>query len=448
MPHRRNHVALAELLRLKEADRNESTSSIIQGVLDGLREHLSMDVAFISEFLDGKRVFRYVSCATKQAPIEVGGSDPLVDSYCHHIVEGRLPELIQNAAAIPFAAAMPVTKELPVGAHLSVPLKLRDGTTYGTMCCFAYEADFNLNRRNLDVLKMAAKLTGDLIDRRAMQESRQKELSAKITKAIEVGHYTTVYQPIYSIADLKPVGVEALVRFPDAEERSPSDWFDEADEVGLTVELEIATIQRALKGLTYLPQNVYLSVNVSLETLLSGELKAAFEGLSSNRVVIELTEHEAVEDYKELNQRIEELHGCAQLAIDDVGAGYSSMRHILDLGPDIIKLDVSMVRDIHNRPARSAFVKAMVQFARTLGSSIVAEGVELKEELDELARLGVAKAQGYLLCRPMPLLNVVEHLSCDVASSREELSHSNQNNAAGHATEERGWPRSKARRNF
>lgn len=448
MPHRRNHVALAELLRLKEADSNESVRIVIQGVLDGLRELLAMDVAFISEFVNGERVFRYVSCAAEEAPIEVGGSDPLVDSYCHHIVEGRLPELINDAAAIPMATALPATEKLPVGAHLSVPVKRRDGAIYGTMCCFTYEADFSLNQRNLDVLKMAAKLTGDLIDRRAMHELRRNELSAKIRKAIEASQYMIVYQPIYDIANHKVVGVEALVRFPDAEKRSPSDWFDEADEVGLTVALEIATIRRALKGLSYLPKDIYLSVNVSLETLMSGELKAAFEGLSSNRVVIELTEHEAVEDYEELNQRIEELRGCARLAIDDVGAGYSSIRHILDLGPDIIKLDVSMVRDLHKRPARSAFVKAMVQFAKTSGSSIVAEGVEHKEELDELARLGAAKAQGYFLCRPLPLLKIVEHLNCESASPHEELSQSSQNYAAGQATDLRGWPRSRARRNF
>lgn len=413
MPHRKNYNSLAELVRLKEIDGDTTTSSLIQDVLDGLRIHLRMDVGFIAQFIDGERVFQFVSCNEAKCPIEVGDTDPLDQSYCHHVVNGRLPELIKDAAKIPFANAMPVTATLPVGAHLSVPLKMSDGSTYGSMCCFSYTADENVNHRNLDILRLGAQLTVDMIERKAERDARRTGLRAKLTKAIESVSFIIVYQPIYRISDGKMVGAEALTRFDDTEHRPPTAWFDEADEVDLTVELEIATIRQALRGLTSLPDHVYLSVNASAKTLLSTELKGAMESVPRNRVVVELTEHEAIEDYDELIESFDALSGHVGLAIDDVGAGYSSMRHILDLGPDIIKLDISMVRNIHQRPSRSAFVKAMVEFAKASGSSIVAEGVETKEELEELERLGAACAQGYLLGRPAPLLKLMENYSPD-----------------------------------
>lgn len=143
---------------------------------------------------------------------------------------------------------------------------------------------------------------------------------------------------------------------------------------------------------------------------MSDELLKALEDVPRGRVVIELTEHEEIEEYEQLIGRIAALHDRARLAIDDVGAGYSSMRHILDLGPDIIKLDISLVRDIHQRPARAAFVKAMVEFAKASGTSLVAEGVETDLELLQLSSLGAECAQGYYLGRPAPLLKIAEIL--------------------------------------
>lgn len=253
MSHRKSQSALAELLRLKDADSLEASSGVIQNVLDALRSQLAMDVAFISEFHQGERVFRFVSCGDANAPIAVGGSNPLNESYCCHVVEGRLPELIRDAAKIPMAAAMPVTAELPVGAHLSVPLQLSDGSIYGTMCGFSSAPDESLNDRNLDILRIAAQLTADLIERQANREARQEELKARIDRVIATNGFIVVCQPIYRIADRKMVGAEALVRFEDSAQRPPIAWFDEADEIGMTVELEMAAIRLALAGLPSLP---------------------------------------------------------------------------------------------------------------------------------------------------------------------------------------------------
>lgn len=406
MPTRNTHAALTRLLRLTQENDVQEARKTIQKMLDGLRVHLAMDVAFISEFVDDRRVFRFVSCSTSEPPIAVGDSDPLDESYCFHIVEERLPELIRDAAKLPFAAAMPVTQALPVGAHLSVPLRMSDNTVYGTLCCFAFEPDPRVNRRNIDVLRVASLLIADLIEKQAERTERQRILTEKISTLIETGKFALVYQPIYSLADAKAVGLEVLARFPNSSDKPTSEWFDEADEAGLTVDLEIAIIRRALGVLSKLPEDMYLAINVSVETLVAEELETALAEAPHDRVVIELTEHQAVDDYETLSNCLEKFRNRARLAIDDVGAGYASIRHILALGPEIIKLDLSMVRDIHKRPAKAAFVQAMVGFAKASGCSIVAEGVENAEELQELATLGVAKAQGFYLGEPMQLLKV------------------------------------------
>ena len=113
-----------------------SIDEILQDALRTIRVHLDMDVAFISEFLDGRRYFRHVDAAAAKAVIVVGASDPLDQSYCQCIVDGRLPRLIHDARQIPLARTMPATMALPVGAHISVPIQFSDGRIYGTFCCF------------------------------------------------------------------------------------------------------------------------------------------------------------------------------------------------------------------------------------------------------------------------------------------------------------------------
>jgi EAL domain-containing protein (putative c-di-GMP-specific phosphodiesterase class I) len=120
-------------------------------------------------------------------------------------------------------------------------------------------------------------------------------------------------------------------------------------------------------------------------------------------VIIEVTEHAIVNDYEPLKRVLHDLRGHARIAVDDTGAGYSGLRHILDLKPDLIKLDMSLTRDVHRDPARAAMTAALVRFAREIGSLIVAEGVQCERQFAALRRLKVDAAQGHYLHRPMPL---------------------------------------------
>jgi EAL domain-containing protein (putative c-di-GMP-specific phosphodiesterase class I) len=396
-------LALAELLRQRELANEQDEAGSVQAIVDAVRQHFRMDVAFISEFQDGRRIFRWVSCASADPPIRVGDADPLEASYCQRIADGTLPGVIHNAALIPIAAELPVTSALPVGGHLSVPIRLSDGGVFGTFCCFSHDPDPTLNDRNLSTLRVLGELAADIIERRARRAARRQAARARIRGAIDLEEFQIAYQPIFELAERRAVGLEALARFSDASERSPGEWFDDAREAELTVELELALIRRALIEWGQLPTDVYLALNVSPETATSGDLERMLEWAPQERVVIELTEHQEIEDYQQLRASLSGLRRRARLAVDDVGAGFSSLRHIVDLEPELIKLDASLIRNLHKEPGRAALVKALVSFASDLGMILVAEGVESAEEYGELKSLGVQNAQGFFMAMPLPL---------------------------------------------
>ncbi|RYY31924.1 MAG: EAL domain-containing protein, partial [Sphingomonadales bacterium] len=219
------------------------------------------------------------------------------------------------------------------------------------------------------------------------------------------------------VAGRAGAGCEALARFADAGARPPSDWFNEAAEVGLGVELEIAAIVNVLAAMPFVPADHYISINASPETVLSGQLEPLLKAANRPGLVIELTEHARVDDYGALRTALDGLRQYARIAIDDVGAGYSSLRHIIALEPDILKLDMSLTRDVDTDPARRALAGAMVNFASRIDASIVAEGIERVEEADVLRELGVTYGQGYLFSRPMPLVAAQQHMLGAVAEA-------------------------------
>ena len=142
--------------------------------------------------------------------------------------------------------------------------------------------------------------------------------------------------------------------------------------------------------------------------MIADEFKALISRFPLKRIVLEVTEHTSVPDYEKLTAVLQPLwQQGVRIAVDDAGAGYSSLRHILDLQPDLIKLDIGLTRSIDLDPARRALASALIGFARETGSQIIAECVETASELDALRKLGVERAQGYYLGRPMTLANAL-----------------------------------------
>lgn len=375
----------------------------ISELLRAVRTHLGMDVAFVSEFTGGRRVFRCVDAAPGIEVIKVDASDPLDESYCQRIVDGRLPELMRDAAQNEIARAIPATLTLPVGAHLSVPIKLEDGRVYGTFCCFSFLPDHTLNERDLNMMRVFADLTAEKIAFDAADADAQASAQTRISNIFDGNLLSVVYQPIFSLDKARVAGYEALSRIRCEPYRPPDQWFSEALEVGLGNALESRALALAASGMSDLGRDVYLSVNVSPGFVLHyDDLEALIEPWVPEQLVLEITEHSLIEDYGSLVERLQPLRDKGvRIAVDDAGAGYASFRHILHLEPDVIKLDASLTRDIDTHHSRRALAIAFISFGQATGAEIIAEGVETEAQYNALAELGVDKLQGNFIGEPV-----------------------------------------------
>ncbi|OQW63124.1 MAG: diguanylate phosphodiesterase [Proteobacteria bacterium HN_bin10] len=378
-----------------------SGDAVVNRALKAIRAHLAMDVAYVSQFVGDNMVLRKVDAPGQEALAKAGDVHSLNDTYCRDILAGRLPELMADTALEPVAAAKPITQALPIGRHMSVPIRLEDGSVYGMFCCLGFTPDPSLRERDLQMMRAFADLAGYEISREVEAEKLQNETRSRVITAMSEDVFDIVYQPIVDAKEGRLIGFESLSRFRTG---SPDVWFADAAGVGLGVELELAAIGKALGALALLPNSVYLAVNASPDTILSGQLNEILAGLPLDRIVLEVTEHSTVSDYDALSAALNAWRAQGvRLAVDDAGAGYSSLRHILALQPDLIKLDMSLTRNICLDPARKALAAALIGFARETGSHIIAEGVETEAELVTLRQLGVEKLQGYFLGRPMSL---------------------------------------------
>jgi EAL domain-containing protein (putative c-di-GMP-specific phosphodiesterase class I) len=376
----------------------------IRTALEAVRKHLGMEVAYVSEFVEGRSVFRVVDAPGLEALIKPGDSRSLDDVYCRHILEGRLPELIPDTADYPLAQAMPITRAVPIGAHMSVPLRRPDGQAYGMFCCLSPHANKSLNPRDLQVMKVFADMAAHQISQELEAEREAGRLRDQIMQVIEARLFSVAYQPIFAFSPFRVVGFEALCRFSPEPYRSPDVWFNQAAAAGCGVDLELAVLREAMRAFALLPEDVFISVNASPETIVSGRLPDVIGGAPPHRLVLEVTEHAEVADYDRLRGTLASLRSLGpKLAIDDAGAGFSSLQHIVQLQPDIIKLDMGLTRSIDRDSARRSMVAALIYFARETGCQIVAEGVETDAEFGTLRSLGVTKGQGYLLGRPTDL---------------------------------------------
>jgi GAF domain-containing protein len=160
-------VRVAELLVATADESDAHLDASIREVLRLLRDRLTMDVVFVSEFVEGERVFRQVEQAEPLLP--EGASDPLEASWCQRVVDGRLPNLIRDGAEVQRTGAAPKTS-IPIGTHLSVPVVLPGGEIYGTVCCFSFDPRPEVNESDLKRLRYVAELTATRLN-----ESRRRK---------------------------------------------------------------------------------------------------------------------------------------------------------------------------------------------------------------------------------------------------------------------------------
>ncbi|GAC1329478.1 MAG: hypothetical protein NVSMB17_05910 [Candidatus Dormibacteria bacterium] len=209
------------------------------------------------------------------------------------------------------------------------------------------------------------------------------------------------FQPLVDLDSSRVVAYEALARFSGHPDVPPDAWFRRAAAFGLREQLELEAMRRGLRALDDLRETLSVCINLSAVGALSEGLANILEAMPLDRVVIELTEHEAISDYAVLNRALLRWRAAGmRLAVDDAGAGFASMRHIVSLQPDIIKLDASWVVDIEADPIRRSMVTALANFSTSIDAIVVAEAVETRLQADVLREIGVPWAQGFFFARP------------------------------------------------
>jgi EAL domain-containing protein (putative c-di-GMP-specific phosphodiesterase class I) len=371
---------------------NDQSDDKIDRVLNLVRRHLQMDVSYVSEFTGGRQVYRALDGDTDTFKLTTGEGPELSKTYCQRMVEGQIPNVLPDSQADPRVRGLTTQ----IGAYIGVPLRLSDGTMYGTFCCLSQKAE-DLDERDVQFMSMLAEVLVEELDaqrRLAQERARIEALSNEESLQIAL-------QPIVDIHDGRCLGVEALSRFPDGF-GAPDVVFDAAHKVGLGIELEYLAVRKALRFLPHLGADQYLSVNLTPSAAFEGAQREFQEvDASLHRLVLEVTENAAVEGYAEFRQLLAPLREQGlRLSIDDAGSGYASLHHIVELQPDIIKIDRSLIDGLGADPSRRSAVRAFVALAADLGATVVAEGVETTADLNAVRDLGISAVQGFLLARP------------------------------------------------
>lgn len=176
-----------------------AAGDVIQDALVAIRNHLGMEVAYFSEFSAGRTIFRRVDAPGLEHLIKVGDSHSLDDVYCNHILEGRLPEMIPDTSQVRLAWDMPITAAVPIGSHISIPIRLLDGSPYGMFCCLSPRPIRSLNERDLATMRVFAGLAARQVNTGLRQRRSAQQTHDGISAVITVEDYEIVFQPIFDL---------------------------------------------------------------------------------------------------------------------------------------------------------------------------------------------------------------------------------------------------------
>lgn len=380
--------------------RDAGTANVIDSLLASVRRHTQVDVAWLSEY-DGEGETIRALVGGDTIGLQVGARIPTEAAMCLASVTGRIPSVIADTAVDRRTQRLAGMTGDGVGAFAAAPVRRPDGTLLGAMCIASRAAVPHLGAPTEQFLRAVADVVADQWGHaRAADEHRERERQ-EILGLLGDETMCTLLQPIVGLADGRTVGVEALTRFPTRPGRAPDLWFAMAAHQGLGADLEVAAVECALRMLDRIPAGWSLSINASPTVIESGRLTAALTSHAPHRIVVEVTEHVAVTDYVGLGAALDDLRALGiRIAVDDVGAGFASFRHVLQLRPDVLKVDRSLVRGLDRDPLRRAMVESVTRFAERAGARVVAEAVETPSELQVLQDLGVPLAQGYLFAAP------------------------------------------------
>jgi EAL domain-containing protein (putative c-di-GMP-specific phosphodiesterase class I) len=377
----------------------------VADLLQTAKKSLGLSVAFLSR-LDGTTQFLEVVESSVPFLFKEGATQRQATTFCQAILDGKLPAVIPDVKAFPAAMELPAARLPRIRSYVSVPVVLSDGSMYGTFCAAGLTSDKGLTKRDKSLMDVLAHAAAVIIEPGVAEASRRARIEARLRPVIDAGGPTVVLQPIVDLATGTRIGAEALSRFPAEWGQPPDVCFAEAHSVGLGHVLELLAIERAAEYLETV--SGYVALNISPGTLLTAEAAELLGRLPVDRILLELSEHAPVDDYAALTAALAPARARGmRLAIDDVGAGFSSLRHIVLTGPEVIKLDRSMVAGVSEDPVLRTLVKSLVDFGHGCAATVVAEGIETRADAEKLLELGVDDGQGWYYGRP----GGPEHLS-------------------------------------
>ncbi|GAA0461037.1 hypothetical protein Ade02nite_15460 [Paractinoplanes deccanensis] len=361
------------------------------------RRSLGLSFAFLSR-MDGTT--QHLEVVESPLPWALGDGIKRAQetSFCQAIMDGRLPSIMPDVKDFPEAMKLPAARMPRIRSFVSVPVVLSDGTVYGTFCAGGFTADKRLGERDKPLLEVLAQAAAVIIEPDVHRRRRNAELEERYRPLIDAGGPAVLLQPIVDLATGARVGAEALSRFPAAWNQPPDACFADAGLIGERDRLEILALRSAAAHLERVPG--YIAMNVSPATLLTRDCQDVLASMPLGRVVLELSEHDPVEDYDALHAVLRPLRERGmRFAVDDVGAGFSSLRHIVATSPDVIKLDRSIVTGMGGDPVLPVVARSLADLAKAVGAVVVAEGVESAADAATLAGLGIDLGQGWLFDR-------------------------------------------------
>ncbi|SHN85742.1 EAL domain, c-di-GMP-specific phosphodiesterase class I (or its enzymatically inactive variant) [Geodermatophilus obscurus] len=380
--------------------KRSATDQQIADLLVTAKESLDLSVAFLSR-MDGTTQHLEVVETSVPVLVQEGAKVRQDTSFCQAILDGRLPAVMPDVKRFPAAMALPSARIPRIRSYVSTPVHLSDGSLYGTFCAFGLRSDKELGKRDLALVKVLASAAAVIVEPEVRAQQRRAEIEGRLDPVVAAGGPVVLLQPIVDLATGTRVGAEALSRFPADWARTPDVVFAEAHSVGLGDALELQALARAAEHLDRV--GGYVAMNASPATVLTPECAELLHLMPLDRVVLELTEHDAVEDYDRLSAALAPFRAAGlRLAIDDVGAGFSSLRHIVVTAPDVLKLDRSIAAGVATDRVLATLVGSLTTFAHGSGARVVAEGVETAEDATALRALGVDSGQGWYFGRPGP----------------------------------------------
>lgn len=254
---------------------------------------------------------------------------------------------------------------------------------------------------DLPSVSEAAAVADTILAPALMARRQTGEARVQIARVIAAHAFHPEFQPVVDLRTGRTVGFEALTRFANGQ--PPDQVFSEAAKAGIGAELEAATMRAAVRDGASLPRDAWLSLNVSPSFLGTYAELAAILAERDRPIILEVTEHDVIEDYGKLHAAMRALGPGVRLAVDDAGAGVANFRHLVDLRPDLVKIDAGLIRGVEADVSRQALIVGLVHFGEVSGAQVLAEGIETRAEHETVVRLGVTLGQGFMIARPAPV---------------------------------------------